>query len=336
MKTEVKNTAIIRGQDKNMSLLAYAAKTNVPALLVGPTGCGKTGAVQQLAREHSKECLRINLNGQTSTDEILGKYLLKDGKTYWVDGALTHAVKQGLWVLIDEVNAAAPEVLFALHSLLDDDRKLLLTEKGDHVEVQPHSDFRFFASMNPPTVSYGGVRDLNSAFLSRFPVVTDWEYPDRTTEAMLIQERANLETEPCVQLSAIGNFLRKLYSEEKIMYVCSTRDLLSCAYMVSNGYLIAEALEAAILNRIFDPTERKLVMEVFKQVAGAIFPEEAKGLDIAAVLDAWTNREQAIKTLQKELEVKSKVVKEIFDDLSEGKTKKASKKIAAHAGLNIA
>lgn len=271
---------LIFGQDSNIKLIELAAKTGKSILLIGDTGTGKTSAVQQVAKSNGKKCVRINLNGQSGTDEILGKTLLKDGNTYWVDGPLVKAAREGSWVLLDEVNAATPEVLFSLHALLDDDRKISLVEK-DGEEVVPHVDFRFFASMNDST--YAGTKDMNSAFMSRFPIITKWTYPSEPVEVEILTARTGITVETAARLVTMASILRKRFKEGCISYICSTRDLLSCGEMIGHGYDLKDAFECTILNRALDSEERKVISMGFTDATGMKLVVE-EGVTVAGII----------------------------------------------------
>ena len=102
------------GLEKEKLTLELAAKANFPTLLIGETGIGKTYVLQHLAREYKQKITRVSLNGEIGINELLGKWLAKDGSTYWQDGVLIDCMKKGHWIIMDEINAALPEVLFCL------------------------------------------------------------------------------------------------------------------------------------------------------------------------------------------------------------------------------
>ena len=128
-----------------MKTLAIAIRDNMPVLLIGESGTGKTSAIRYLAHETGNGLRRVNLNGGTTADELVGRLLINDKGTYWVDGVLTEAMHKGEWIVLDEINAALPEVLFVLQSVLDDDGYLVLAEKDDKEIVTKHPNFRLFA-----------------------------------------------------------------------------------------------------------------------------------------------------------------------------------------------
>src|SRR5206468_1631140 len=115
-----------------------AIKSDKPALIIGETGCGKTSIVRELAHKHDHKFMRFNLTGETSVDEFVGKYTLVNGETVWQDGILLEAMKQGAFLVVDEINVALPEILFVLHSLLDDDKFVVVANHNGEI-VRPHA-----------------------------------------------------------------------------------------------------------------------------------------------------------------------------------------------------
>ncbi len=227
------------------SILEKAVSLNLPVLLVGETGVGKTAFIRELARENKKDLVRLNLTGQTGIDEFIGKFLANDKGTYWIDGSLTNAMKKGQWIVLDEINMALPEILAKLHSLLDDDRKIVINEK-DGEEVYPHDDFRIFATMNPSD-EYAGTKELNRAFLSRFPIVLDVDYSDK--EKQILMDRTSIDEATADTLVAIGREIRDRKYNGQVSSICSTRDLLYCSQLYMAGVDLSYAIQASILNK---------------------------------------------------------------------------------------
>jgi cobaltochelatase CobS len=210
--------------DGLMAFLALGARENMPVLIIGETGTGKTTAVRTLAGQTNKPYRRVNLNGGTTADELVGRILLNKEGTYWADGILTEAIRKGFWIVLDEINAAGADVLFALHSLLDDDRMLVLAENDGEI-VRPHEDFRLFATMNP-SGDYAGTREMSKALMSRFPLVLTASYPKEKEEVDIIIERTGLKDAIALALVKVANDSRSAYKDGKMDFPFSTRDLL--------------------------------------------------------------------------------------------------------------
>ena len=236
----------IVGYKNVIKTLAYSVQKNLPTLLIGETGLGKTALIRHLAGVTNNGFRRLNLNGQTTVDEFVGRTLLNKEGTYWQDGVLTDAMRNGYWLLLDELNAALPEILFVLHSLLDDDRFIVIPENGGEI-VRPHPNFRIFATMNP-SGKYHGTKDLNKAFLSRFPVILQLEYPKPGDEALIVKSYAKVSDITAMNLSLMAKDIRESYFKDEIDTVCSTRDLINCAQM-SEDIGIKPALELSVINR---------------------------------------------------------------------------------------
>lgn len=212
--------------------LAYGVSNNLPVLLIGETGVGKTQAVRYLAWKTQNGLRRVNLNGATTVDEFLGKLLINEEGTYWLDGVLVDAMQAGDWILLDEINACLPEIAFSLHSLLDDDRMVVLTEHDGRI-VRPHPNFRIFASMNPSEEGrYGGTKMLNEALMDRFPVVIRMEYLplEKEVEAVMKQS-GNDERELIERMVKVAHDVRRAIRNEKVFGSFSTRRVIDWARM---------------------------------------------------------------------------------------------------------
>lgn len=212
--------------------LAYGVQHNLPVLLIGETGVGKTMSVRYLASATNNGLRRVNLNGATTVDEFLGKLLINEQGTYWVNGVLVDAMLAGDWILLDEINACLPEIAFSLHSLLDDDRMVVLMEYDGRI-VRPHPNFRLFASMNPSEEGrYGGTKTLNEALLDRFPVVIRMEYlPEEEEIAAVITQSGNLDRKVVERMVRVARDVREAIHNEKVFGSFSTRRVVDWARM---------------------------------------------------------------------------------------------------------
>lgn len=265
---EPKTTAIAQheviGQDENKKVVELALKHNLPVLLIGETGTGKTSLVREQAINQGKELIRFSITGETTVDEFVGKYELEKGETVWKDGVLLDAMKNGKWLVADEINVALPEILFVLHSLLDDDRMITVSNHEGEV-VKPHADFRFFATMNPPE-EYAGTKELNKAFQSRFSIVLQVHYPEPEVEAKILTDKAGVPAQDAIKMVDVGNALRQAKNDDKIFYTCSTRDLLHWADVVSKGLHPNEAFKVAILNKTGQ--DHETVTKIYQTIIG--------------------------------------------------------------------
>lgn len=230
--------------------LAYGVAHNLPVLLIGETGVGKTLAVRYLAWKTNNGLRRVNLNGATTIDEFLGKLQINQQGTYWVDGVLVDAMQSGDWILLDEINATLPEIAFCLHSLLDDDRMVVLTEHDGRI-LRPHPDFRLFASMNPSEEGrYGGTKMLNEALLDRFPVVIRMDYlpQEEEIEAVMAQS-GNNDRELVARLVSVASDVREAIHNEKVFGSFSTRRVIDWARMAMT-FDVQESARYTVLSKL--------------------------------------------------------------------------------------
>ncbi len=159
-----------------LKVLTKGVKMQAPTLLEGPTAASKTSAIEYLAMVSGYKYHRINLKGQSDTSEFLGKFVpnphAKTGEAplMWQDGLLVRAMKDGHWVILDELNLGEPQVLEALNSVLEKHPSVTLTDNGGYKvgpggDMEVHPNFRIFATMNP---GYTGRQPLSPAFQNRW------------------------------------------------------------------------------------------------------------------------------------------------------------------------
>ena len=303
---------------QKQQVIKACVKENKPVLLIVETGTGKTTIIREEAIALKKELIRVSLNGATSIEEIVGKWLAKDGSTYWMDGVLTTAMKKGHWIVFDEINAALPEVLFVLHSLLDDDRCIRLVEKDDE-KVVPHKEFRFFATMNP-TEEYAGTKEMNKALMSRFTAVIHVNVPDAETEMKILKDKG-ADAKDAQDLVQLAERLRDRKKDEQIYYFCSTRDLIHAVELKSGGLSLKDATSFAIFGKMTS-MELQVVKDLstLSFVAGKTIDElleEATRLneDVKGVVAENTKLKDDLAKLQKENTAQAKRIKELGDQI---------------------
>lgn len=254
-----------------LGVIEAATRVNLPVLLRGETGTGKTTMVKFLAEKHKKEVTRINLTGQTTREDLVGKYILTEGNTVWQDGILLTALKLGHWILLDEINAALPEVLFVLQALLESQEEklgnLLLVEKNGEL-IHPHVDCRIFATCNPS--DYDGVKDLNMATLSRFVVVDIHPLSLPDEEALLIERHKSR----LARVLAVGAAeARKKKREGETNVFVSTRDLELTAKLFNQGVPEDVAFMTGILSKCQTQMDRDVIQRCFNLAIPSVAPK---------------------------------------------------------------
>uniref|UniRef100_A0A1I7S7I5 Midasin n=1 Tax=Bursaphelenchus xylophilus TaxID=6326 RepID=A0A1I7S7I5_BURXY len=176
-------------QTNVQAIAAAAASGRFPVLLEGETSTGKTTVITHLAKVAGYTVYRINNHEQTDIQEYVGSYVPnKDNKLEFQEGVLLKAVRNGDWVILDELNLAPTEVLEALNRLLDDNRELVVPERD--ICVKAHPNFRLFATQNPAGL-YGGRKKLSRAFLNRF-VVIKFDQPPKEELVKIVSIRCEV------------------------------------------------------------------------------------------------------------------------------------------------
>lgn len=255
--------------ERNLLNLVRAISTRrFPVLLQGPTSSGKTSMIEYLARLSGNKFVRINNHEHTDLQEYLGTYISgPDGRLQYQEGVLIHALREGYWVVLDELNLAPTDVLEALNRLLDDNRELLIPETQQ--VVRPHENFMLFATQNPPRM-YGGRKILSRAFRNRFLELHFDDIPDDELETIL-RERSQIAPSFCTRIVAVYKKLSILRQSERLFEqknsFATLRDLFRWALrdaddreqLAVNGFLL-------LAERVRNTEERNAVKRVIEEV----------------------------------------------------------------------
>lgn len=303
----------IVGNQHELETIAMGVKNNLPVLLIGDTGTGKTSFIRHLAFKTNNGFRRLNLNGSTTTDELVGHYVVdeKANGMRWVKGVLYEAMEMGYWLLLDELNAGLPEVLFVLQSVLDDDHFLVVAEHENEI-IRPHENFRIFATMNP-SLEYAGTRDLNKALLSRFPIVIQTNYPEAVHEIEIIKTHCPSVKDPEVNtMVRVAEDIRKGKKQNTISFICSTRELINWAKLTEEIGL-KPAAELAILNKCELETDKKTVEDIFKMHFGKW--EKKQVLTLAEIESQLEQMKKDVIAVKKDSDKKDQLIKEQGDEL---------------------
>lgn len=253
---------------KETKALKMAVEKDLSVLLVGDAGTGKNALIYSVAKsgKNTNEVLRFSITGETTVDDFVGRYNLVDGNTIWTDGVLLQAMKQGHWLVVDEINAAAPEILFILHSLLDDDKSIMLSQhNGD--KIHPHENFRFFATMNPP-FEYAGTKELNKALLSRFGIVIEFKPPSKEmVKSIVLSRNSKLNDTSADKLAICYEQIRQARERIEIGYAISLRDVIHAAELIGSKNDVTTLATAVYLSIVTKSMEDKeTVQEIVDKI----------------------------------------------------------------------
>lgn len=224
-------------------------------LLTGHTGCGKSSLIEQVAARVRQSRIRVNLNGQTTVGDFVGLWTVRGGETVWVDGALPQAMREGHWLILDEIDFAEPAILAVLNAVLEPKGELMLKEKG-HEVVTAHKNFRVFATAN--TVGcmqdfrglYQGANIMNEAFLDRWKVYhVDYLPPERESEVLCkTVSRMTMRITPAI--IKVVNMVREAHKKEEVQCTFSLRRAIDWAEMIVRHRDPLKAAENTIFSKI--------------------------------------------------------------------------------------
>ncbi|WP_025597590.1 AAA family ATPase [Burkholderia sp. WSM2230] len=211
---------------------------NRRVMLIGHTGAGKTSLIEQVAARSHHGVLRSNMNGQTTVGDFVGFWTVKGGETLWVDGVLPTAMREGHWLIVDEIDFAEPSILAALTAVLEPHGRLVLKEKGNEI-VAPHASFRLFATANAVGAMsqfrhlYQGANLMNEAFLDRWRVyLLDYLSPAEETDVLMRTLAPHMSRPLAATLAAIAADCRAAFAREDLSSAFSTRRLLDWAELM--------------------------------------------------------------------------------------------------------
>ncbi len=236
---------------QEVALFRAAFEANLPVLLKGPTGCGKSRFVAFMAYHLKRPLITVACHEDLTASDLVGRYLLQADETVWSDGPLALAVRHGAICYLDEVVEARKDTTVVIHPLTDDRRILPVEKKGEVVHAA--SDFMLVVSHNPGYQSV--VKDLKQSTRQRF-VALEFDYPPRAVEVQIVAREARLPEETAHRLVCIAEKIRHLKNhglEEGV----GTRLLVYAGQLIGKGLAPRRACEAALVDAMTDDPEMR-------------------------------------------------------------------------------
>ena len=197
-----------------------------PAFITGLSGNGKTFSVEQACAKANRELIRVNISIETDEDDLIGGFRLVDGNTVWHNGPVVEALERGAVLLLDEIDLASNKIL-CLQSILEG-KGVFLKKIGKY--VKPAKGFTVVATANTKGKGsedgrFVGTNVLNEAFLERFPVTFEQNYPHPQTEQKMLDLLSD-DKEFNKRLTDWADIIRKTFFDGGIDEVISTRRLV--------------------------------------------------------------------------------------------------------------
>ena len=248
-----------------------------PTFITGLSGNGKTFSVEQACAALNRELIRVNITIETDEDDLIGGFRLVNGETVWHNGPVINALERGAILLLDEVDLASNKIL-CLQSILEG-KGVYLKKTGRY--VNPAKGFNVIATANTKGKGsddgrFIGTNVLNEAFLERFALTFEQEYPTPATETkILLRVAASVgkhDEEFCTNLANWADIIRRTFKDGGIDEVISTRRLVHImrAYVIWNDRM--KAIKVCV-NRFDDETKQSFI-ELYDKIDADVNTEE--------------------------------------------------------------
>ena len=248
------------------------SKLFYPMFITGLSGNGKTFSVEQACAKANRELIRVNISIETDEDDLIGGFRLVDGNTVWHNGPVVEALERGAVLLLDEIDLASNKIL-CLQSILEG-KGVFLKKIGKF--VQPAQGFTVVATANTKGKGsddgrFVGTNVLNEAFLERFPVTFEQQYPSPVSEQKIL-EILNPNDDFNKKLVDWADIIRKTFYDGGIDEVISTRRLVHIvrAYQIFGNR--AKAITTCISR--FDEETKQAFQELYDKVDADVDFEE--------------------------------------------------------------
>ena len=245
------------------------SKMFYPVFITGMSGNGKTLGVEQACAALNREIIRVNITIETDEDDLIGGFRLVNGETVWHNGPVIEALQRGAVLLLDEVDLASNKIL-CLQSVLEG-KGLFLKKIGKY--VKPAAGFNIIATANTKGKGsddgrFIGTNVLNEAFLERFALTFEQEYPTPKIETKILERLCEsvgvTDEEFCGKLADWADVIRKTFADGGVDEVISTRRLshIIRAYAIWGDRM--KAIKVCV-NR-FDEETKTLFLDLYTKL----------------------------------------------------------------------
>ena len=255
-----------------------SSKMFYPTFITGLSGNGKTFSVEQACAQLKRELIRVNITIETDEDDLIGGFRLVNGETVWHDGPVIQALNRGAILLLDEVDLASNKIL-CLQSILEG-KGVFLKKVGRF--VKPANGFNIFATANTKGKGsddgrFIGTNVLNEAFLERFALTFEQDYPTPKTEQNILEKVAAnygcLDKKFCENLATWGDIIRRTFKDGGIDEVISTRRLVHVIRAFAIWQDRMKAIKVCV-NRFDDETKQSF-LELYDKIDADVNTEES-------------------------------------------------------------
>lgn len=235
-----------RPVDNEVDIFTVCHARGLPAMLKGPTGCGKSRFVEHMAWRLGRPLVTIACHEDLSASDLTGRYLIRGGETVWVDGPLTVAARLGAICYLDEIVEARQDTVVVVHPLTDDRRILPIDKTGELVSAAP--GFQLVISYNPGYQH--ATKDLKPSTRQRF-VTMEFDFPPPALEAEIVAHEGGVDQRTAKELVELARKVRSL-RDQGLAEAPGTRLLVSTARLIASGVPAEQACEVALVGPLTD------------------------------------------------------------------------------------
>jgi nitric oxide reductase NorQ protein len=244
-------------QGNEIALFEHAYSHQLPLLIKGPTGCGKTRFINYMAAKLGRPVYTVACHDDLTAADLVGRHLIGEAGTYWSDGPLTRAVREGAICYLDEVVEARKDTTVVLHPLTDDRRILPIERTGE--TLQAPKEFMLIVSYNPGYQNL--LKGMKPSTRQRF-VAASFDFPQAELEREVLMGETGIDEPLARRLVNLANALRSL-KDHDLEEAASTRLLVYTATLIRGGFDPVAACRAALVEPLTDDEETaQALMEV--------------------------------------------------------------------------
>lgn len=245
--------------DDEVEVFETAYDAQLPVILKGPTGCGKTRFVAHMAHRLKRPLVTVACHEDLTAADLVGRFLILGDETVWCDGPLTTAVRHGGIVYLDEVVEARNDTLVVIHPLTDDRRLLPIDKLGAMLQAPP--GFMLVVSYNPGYQSV--LKELKQSTRQRF-ISLDFGYPAPEVEEQVVRRESGVDEANAKALVSVAEKVRNL-TDRGLEEGVSTRLLIHAGKLMTRGVDSRRACEVAFARTLTDDADlQRSVFEVVK------------------------------------------------------------------------
>ncbi len=236
-------------QGNEIALFEHAYKHQLPMLIKGPTGCGKTRFINYMAAKLGRPVYTVACHDDLTAADLVGRHLIGDSGTFWSDGPLTRAVREGAICYLDEVVEARKDTTVVLHPLTDDRRILPIERTGETLHAP--AEFMLVVSYNPGYQNL--LKGMKPSTRQRF-LAASFDFPEAGLEQEVLIGETGADEALAKRLVTLAHALRSL-KDHDLEEAASTRLLVYTATLIMGGYNPVEACRAALVEPLTDDEE---------------------------------------------------------------------------------